>query len=189
MGSPYLYYDGARVNRESSLGKELLKWERPADYNPANHPFPRMLYRAQHRADGRRSVGEVLDSVCGGYPGAAEQWSRRCQLTVNDEAEMSKAFESGWRATPQEALEYLEARDNAASNATAERHASDSRMSEKAQREAAEADSKTLKQLPELPAQPTVKAKRVLSPEAKAKLAESLAKAREAKKNKAAPAA
>jgi hypothetical protein len=114
-----------------------------------------MLYRAEHRKDGVRSVGEVNDSLCGGYAGAAEQWTSRCHLTVENEAQQSKAFESGWRESPREALEYLEARDNAKGNETAERHYKDSLMSESAQREAAEADKAAgLKQVPSIPEQP-----------------------------------
>lgn len=155
MGSPqYLYYDGARISSESALGKELMKWERKPDWTPEKNRFPQMLYRAQHRPDGRRSVGEVLDSVCGGYAGAADQWTRRCQLTVNNEAERSRAYEQGWRDHPSEALTALEAKDNAESNLTAERHASDARMGELAQREAAEADHTTLRQLPSIPETP-----------------------------------
>ena len=149
--SSYLMYDGAKVSTESHLGKELLKWERPADYRPENHPYPKMLYRAKHRPDGRRSVMETVDSVVGGYPGAAEQWSRQCQLTVQDDYEKQRAYEQGWRDTPREAIELLEQRDNVVSTATAERHASDLRMSEKAQAEAAAADQTTLKHLPEIP--------------------------------------
>ena len=147
----YLYYDGARISSESELGKELLKWQRKPDWTPEANPFPKMLYRAQHRQDGVRSVHEVLDSKCGGYTGAAEQWSRQCQLTVGNEIEMRKAFENGWRATPQEALDYLEARDNAISNITAARQVADSTMSPVAQREAEAADQSTLKHLPEIP--------------------------------------
>lgn len=154
MSSPYLLYDGAKVSAESPLGKELMKWERKPDYDPRNHPYPKMMYRAQNRPDGKRSVGEVLDSVCGGYAGAAEQWSRRCQLTVNDDAEKIRAYQQGWCDTPQEALEGLEKRENAISNQTAERHAADARMSEKAQAEAAAADQTTLRQLPEIPETP-----------------------------------
>ena len=160
----YLSYDGARVSPESKLGKELLKWERKPDYRPENNPFPRMLYRAEHRPDGRRSVGEVLDSLFAErgpdgrlniVPGAAEQWSRRCQLTVNNEAEQQKAFEAGWRTHPQEALDHLEKRDNEVSTQTAERHYSDLRMGEVAQREAAEADTAGgLKHVPSIPEKP-----------------------------------
>ncbi len=154
MGSPYLYYDGARISPESLMGKELMKWERKPNWTPEANPFPRMLYRAQHRKDGRRSVGEVLDDLCGGYPGAAEQWTSQCQKTVNNEAEMLKAMENGWRKHPREALEYLEAKDNAASNLTAERHYTDARMSELAQREAAAVDQTTLRQIPSIPEKP-----------------------------------
>ena len=157
-GFGYLPYDGARISTESELGKKLLEWERKPGYDPAKNPFPKMLYRARHRPDGRRSVGEVLDSL---FPvqgaagpmvvaGAAEQWTRGCQLTVNDEQEMQRAMENGWRKTPQEALDYLEASDNRVTVATAERHYSDSRMGERAQAEAAEVDQSTLRQVPEI---------------------------------------
>ena len=159
MGTPNLTYDGARVSAESQLGKELMKWERKPDWRPENNPFPRMLYRAMHRPDGKRSVGEVLDHVCvpSGqqvYAGAAEQWTARCQLTVKNEAEMARALETGWRFSPQEALDKLESDDNNKGNLTAERHAADARMSEKAQREADAIDHTTLKQIPSIPEQP-----------------------------------
>lgn len=178
MSSPYLQYDGARISVESPLGKELLKWERKPDWTPEKNPLPRMLYKARHRPDGKRSCGEVLDSLCGGQ--SAEQWSRQCQLTVRDESEMIRALENGWRKTPAEALELLKEKDNAVQDATAERHYKDLRMSEPAQREAAAADLTTLKHLPEIPEKPRVK--KQLSPEHKAKLAAGRDKAREAKK-------
>ena len=160
MSSPmYLMYDGARVSTESQLGKELLKWERKPDWTPEKHPYPMMVYKAMLRPDGRHSVGEVFDSVCGGAPGSAEQWSRRCQLTVNDETEHQKALEGGWRNSPQVALDYLGARENEKSNITAERHYTDARMSEVAQREAAAVDQTTLKQIPSIPEAPRVKRK------------------------------
>jgi hypothetical protein len=160
MGSPYILYDGARVSRESALGKELEKHERKPDWTPEKNPFPRMLYKATHRPDGKRSVHEVLDHVVvpSGqqvYAGAAEQWSSRCQLTVRDERELSRALETGWRKTPQEAMELLESQDNAKGNETAERHYKDQSMSEPARREAEAADMAAgLKQVPSIPEQP-----------------------------------
>jgi len=174
MSSPYLQYDGARISAESPLGKELLKWERKPDWTPEKNPLPCMVYKAQHRPDGKRSCGETLDSMCGGQ--SAEQWSRRCQLTVYNETELSRALESGWRRTPKEALELLKEKDNAVQDATAERHYKDLRMSEPARREAEAADLTTLKHLPEIPEQPRVK--KQLSPEHKAKLAAGRDKAR-----------
>lgn len=159
MASPYLSYDGALVSLESDLGKELEKWERKPGWKPEDHPYPRMLYRAEHRPDGKRSVGEVRDSL---FPvqgekgpfvvaGAAEQWSRRCQKTVQNESEYLLAFGQGWRGHPHEALDLLEAEDATVFSVTAERHASDARMSEKAQAEAAKVDASTLKQIPSIP--------------------------------------
>ena len=150
MASPYLYYDGARISRESDLGKELEKWERKPTWTPEGNPFPKMLYRARHRPDGRRSVGEVLDSVCGGYPGAAEQFTRGCQMTVGNETEMVRALQSGWHPTQGAALEGLEASDNATSDATAERHAADQRLSPAAQAEAEAVDHSTMRHVPEI---------------------------------------
>lgn len=151
MGTPmFVPYDGAMISTLSDLGKELLQWERKPDYDPAKNPYPKMLYRAKHRPDGKRSVHEVLDSVCGGHPGAAEQWSRGCQLTVRDDQERQRAYEQGWRDKPWEAMDLLEARDNEEGKRTAERHASDARMSELARREADAADHTTLRQLPEI---------------------------------------
>lgn len=159
----YLSYDGARVSTESALGKELLKWERPFDYRPEANPYPKMMYRARNRPDGKRSVHEVMDSLFAEtgpdglrrvVAGAAEQWSRGCQLTVKDDYEKTRAYEQGWRDTPQAALDALEARENIITTLTAERHASDARMSELAQREATAADQSTLRQLPEIPEQP-----------------------------------
>ncbi len=173
----YIQYDGARISVESPLGKELLKHERKPDWTPEKNPFPKMLYKAEHRPDGKRSVHEIEDSL---FPvqgekgriiqaGAAEQWSRRCQLTVYNETEMSRAMESGWRKTPKEALEFLESRDNAIANETAERHYKDARMSPQAQAEASSKDQETLKHLPEIPEARLVK--KQLSPEHKAAMA------------------
>lgn len=180
MGSPYLMYDGARITRESALGKELAKWERSPDWRPENHPYPKMLYKAAKRPDGKRSVHEVNDSL---FPqqgekgpfvvvGSAEQWSRRNQKTVNDETEYRQAYGLGWRSTPQEALELLDAEDANVFKVTAERHASDARMTEAARREAEAADQSTLKQLPTIPEKPTDKR------------GAALAKARQAKADK-----
>ena len=170
MASPYLMYDGAIISRESSMGKELARWEKPSNWTPEANQYPRMLYRAEHRPDGRRSVGEVQDSIFANrdtngvlaiVPGAAEQWSRRCQLTVNNESEEHRAMENGWRRHPKEALELLESRDGSVSQLAAERHFMDARMSPQAQAEAAAVDASTLKHVASIPEKPRVKRKYV----------------------------
>ena len=163
MSSPFIMYDGASVSKTSALGKELMKWERPSDYRPENHPYPKMLYKAHTRPDGKRSVGEVNDRLFAErgpegqllvVAGAAEQWTRRCQMTVKDDYEKQRAYEGGWRDTPQAALDFLEEREKAIDRATAERHAADARMSPQAQAEAAAVDLSTLRQVPVIPEKP-----------------------------------
>lgn len=160
MATPLFYrYDGALYGVQSSMGKELAKWERSPDYRPENHPFPRMLYRAKHRPDGRRSCGEVSDALFKDHTGrpiegAAHAFTTQCQLTVATEAEMLRAFEDGWRKTPGEALEALKARDEARSDAAAERNYADRNMSARAKAEVEAAEASTPEQLPEIPEQP-----------------------------------
>lgn len=132
--------------------REHSKWEQfPSKYtvgtSPGNpytyRPFPKMLYRAD------RYNGQI---VCMGAPPdpsefkdpreaeRAEEHARRftekCQLIVRDEAELSRAMESGWRETPQEAVEHVLARDRVVAQETAERQYQDRNMSERARREA-----------------------------------------------------
>lgn len=191
----FIQYDGAMVSLQSELGKKLQEWERKPDWTPEKNPFPKMLYRAQHRPDGKRSTGEVNDALFPIQsekgmiiqPGAAEQWSRRCQLTVYNDDEMKRAMENGWRAHPKEALEYLEARDNAEAAVTAERHYHDARMSPQAQAEADALDHTTLRHLPEIPEKP--RQRKPMSAETKAKRVAALAKAREVKAAKKADSA
>ena len=125
--------------------------------------YPKMLYKAHTRPDGKRSVGEVNDRLFAErgpegqllvVAGAAEQWTRRCQMTVKDDYEKQRAYEGGWRDTPQAALDFLEERDHAIERATAERHAADARMSPQAQAEAAAVDLSTLRQVPVIPEKP-----------------------------------
>jgi hypothetical protein len=141
------------ITPESELGRELAKWEQP-DYNPKAHPFPKMLYKARRRPDGIPSVAETSDGVLGGSPGAAEAFTSTCQMTVNDETEMIRAVEMGWRHSPGEAMEHFEEKEKFLSNATAHRHHEDRNMGEAAKKEAAEADAATIEQLPEVPRKP-----------------------------------
>jgi hypothetical protein len=144
---------GIQITRESELGKELAKWEQP-DYDPKQHPFPRMLYKAQRRPDGTVSVGEARDDLFGGQPGAAEAFSATCQMIVNDETELIRFVEMGWRQHPLEALEHFEEKEKFLSDATAHRHHDDRNMGDAAKKEAAAADAATAEHLPEVPRKP-----------------------------------
>lgn len=147
-----LYYDGAKVSSESPLGKELMKWERKPDWTPEKNPYPRLMYKARLRPDGKHSVGEVLDSVCGGQPGDAVQFTKGCYIEVKSETEEQKYLEMGYRRGQQEALDLLGKKQDNVSDLAAERAYLESKMSELAQREAAVADKEAgLKQLAEVP--------------------------------------
>jgi hypothetical protein len=135
-----------------------MKWERKPDWTPEKNPYPRMLYMARQRPDGRYSVGEVEDRLCGGYAGAAVQFSASCQVTVKNETEEQKYMEMGYRRKQEEALERFEAKQESISDLAAERAYLEARMSNLAQAEAAEADKAAgLKHLAEVPEKPLVK--------------------------------
>lgn len=157
----------------SNYAKEMEKFEQfPSKYgqNPGNpykyRPFPKMLYRAQHYNGVAACMAAPPDS--GEFKGSPDEYQRacegaqrftaKCQRIVNDEAEMHRAFEDGWREDPASALAVLEAKDNAKARATAERLYADRNMSEPAKREAAAAVAAVGgEHVPEIPEQPRKK--------------------------------
>jgi hypothetical protein len=135
------------ITAESQLGIEMAKWNVKRPFSP----FPRMMYMAQARPDGIMSVGETLDSIFGGQPGSAEAFSTRCQMEVKDEDEMNRRLEQGWRCTPGEAKERLEAKEKAIADTAAHRAYEDRNMSEAARAEVAEAEAATEHHVAEVP--------------------------------------
>jgi hypothetical protein len=109
-------------------------------------PFPKMLYRAEHWEGVPKCMAAAPDSYLFKDPReferaevTAQKFTERCQRIVNNEAEMRRAMEDGWRESPAEAVEYLRARDSAKSTAAAELNHADRNLSEPAKRERAEA--------------------------------------------------
>jgi hypothetical protein len=145
---------GVMYPATSAYAKELRKFERGPDYNPKNHPFPKMLYHAQERPDGLPSVAETQDSIFGGAPGAAEHFTATCQRVVNDEAEMARAIADGWRETQAQAMESAHARHFELAKQTAHRKWDDRNMSPAAQAEVAAIEEDFEDHLPEIPEQP-----------------------------------
>ena len=135
------------ITPESELGKEMAKWNVKRPFAP----FPRMLYRARRRPDGVVSVGESSDAVFGGNPGSAESWTNGCQLTVNDDVELSRAAEQGWRATPAEALAHFESRERGKAEVAALRNFEDRNMSDAAKAEIAAAEAASPEHVAEVP--------------------------------------
>jgi hypothetical protein len=152
----------------SLWAEELQQFEQfPTAYAPTPgnpyvyRPFPKMVYKAgdwmgkiaSHAVAGPswefKSTEEMRRAEA-----SAEEFTKTCQRIVKDEAELQAAYEAGYRGDPVEAVEFAKARADAISRGAAERHHSDLRMSEKAQREAAAADAETAEHLPEIPEKP-----------------------------------
>ena len=128
---------GITIVPGSNYAREMEKFEQfPSKYgqSPGNpykyRPYPKMLYRAQ--VVGRVRERERADEQ-------ARRFTEECQRVVKDEREYQAALENGYRETPAEAVEYLEARQRAQGQAAAERNYADRNMSEAAKAEAAEA--------------------------------------------------
>jgi hypothetical protein len=116
---------------------EERKWEKPWSFVP----FPMMLYKAQKTSDGRWSVGDPHN----------EQFSARCQMTVESESAMERAIADGWRKHPREALDYCAREEERKSTAAANRHYEDRNLSDAAKAEAVAADEETHEHVPEVP--------------------------------------
>ena len=134
----------------STYAKEMAKHEQfPSKYgstpgNPYTYrPFPKMVYQAQVWQGKVVCMATVEPNA---YVNPAEQlraeeaaraYTERCQRTVNDQMEYQRALESGFRESPVEAVEYLEAKQRSIADAAAERNYADRNMGEKAKAEAA----------------------------------------------------
>ena len=106
--------------------------------------YPKMVFRAEHIKGKAYCMAPPLERMdyrdqrqYEHMEEANRKFTERCQRIVKDEAEHRRAAEDGWCDGPQEAVEYLEARDLARSTATAERLHEDRSMSPAAQAEAA----------------------------------------------------
>lgn len=164
------------INPSGEEAKERAKFEQHPSYlttvfpvgNPYQYrPFPKNLFRAQrHPFKGAlmcmesaplrhhfASDQEYLNAVA-----VATEFTKECQKEVTDEREYQKAMEAGWRESPGEALEHAASREKAVSTAAAERHYTDLRMSEGAQKEAlVQEQAAAPHHLPSIPEAPRVR--------------------------------
>jgi hypothetical protein len=155
----------------SNYAKEMAKHEQfPSKYGevPGNpyvyRPFPKMVYQAQVWQGKAVCMATAEPNA---YPNPSEQlraeeaarsFSERCQRTVNDQMEYQRAMEAGFRESPVEAVEYLEAKQRAIADAAAERNYADRNMGEKAKAESKVAVAKAFNEegshLPAVPETP-----------------------------------
>lgn len=155
----YVNYNGFPISVDTELGKELKRWERPADYRPENHPYPKMLYKAYKGTDG---VIRCMDTEpvsfrfadMGVYQREIDRiknFNESCQKVVQSQDEHKAAHANGWRETAKEAEAAQMAWEHDMQTAAAERAYQDRNMSEKAQAEIAAAEVATLEPLAEVP--------------------------------------
>lgn len=155
----------------SNAQKEYAKFEQfhskytSAQFGPGNpytyRPYPKMLYRAEHWNGKRACMAAPPDPTLFRDPReferaqlAAEAFTARCQSIVNNEEERQRAMENGWRESPQEAVDYLKARDDGKFTAVGERNYEDRNMSDAAKREIREAEAAHDGHLTEVPVKP-----------------------------------
>lgn len=131
---------GVIYSPESEIVKERERWEQ-RNYDPRNHPFPKMLYMARQRPDGKVSTGETDDTQFRNVPGGAEQFTKTCQRIVRSEDELRRAKDEGWRESQAQALEHHEYLRKLVADAAAHRAYEDRNMSEPARAEAAQVDA------------------------------------------------
>lgn len=160
-------YNGVDVSTATELGKELLKWERKPGYNPKNHQYPMMLYRAVKCKDGvvRATMDEPSQydytketmGLMQRDMDAARSFNLANQKTVMTEDDHAIARGQGWFESMDEAVKGAEQREFKLQDATAQRLIDDRNMSEKARAEARAAEVATEEQVPMIPIARTLK--------------------------------
>lgn len=133
------------IGEDTEIGKELAKWNKPKREGGMNcngfEPYPRMLYQAHPTDNGKILVADPFN----------EDFTRRCQVIVHSAEEEARYTKQGWYLTQGDALDGYEREQIAIAEATARRHFSDQRMTDKAKDEAASVDAATDKHVPDIP--------------------------------------
>jgi len=160
-------YNGVDVSTATELGKELLKWERKPGYNPRNHQYPMMLYRAVKCKDGvvRATMDEPSQydytketmGLMQRDMDACRSFNLANQKTVMTEDDHMIAKGQGWCESMAEAVEQCKQGEYRIQDAVADRLISDRNMSEKAQVEIRSHEAATEDLLPEIPVSRTLK--------------------------------
>lgn len=142
-------------NPEGTYAREMNAWNTAKRFggHGANgfEEYPRMLYRAQIRANGKASCMADAPSSYGWRDAAeydracleAEAFTRSCQLIVQSADEQDRAAANGWCVSPQAAMAAHEAALVALGRAAAEEAYRVARMGEQARAEFDAADRAT----------------------------------------------
>ena len=139
-------------NPDSEYSREMTKWNTQKRHGGmgANgyEPFPKMVYQARARENGKVMCGDPLAAV---WDAVGESFARSCQQIVQNQEELDKSVKQGWYDTPDLAIAGYEVAQRSMADIAAMRHFTDQRMSEVAQAEAKLADDATHEHLPALP--------------------------------------
>lgn len=158
------------VNPESELGKEMAKWERPYQFQR----FPAMLYKAQKKANGKIASIDVYPDLNAALTSqayeracfAVDTFNKQNQRIVQTEYEERNAKNDGWKDSPKEAVDALEALEQAIGNAAAEANFVVQRMSAQAKNELQAANDATSDHVVDVPAPPKRPRGRPVKPKA-----------------------
>lgn len=155
---------GVVHNPGGAYAKELARWNTPKRFGGEGpngfEEFPKMLYKAQVRANGQAVCLAPAVSPYGWRDAAeydracleAEQFTRTCQLIVQNGDEQDRARSQGWANSPTDAMKVYQASLDALSTAAAEERHRVARMGEVAQREFDAADAATHAHIADVPA-------------------------------------
>lgn len=161
MAGGTISYSGVQVPLDSPLGVELQKWERPVGWNPRNHQYPKMLYKAFKGKDGTYKCMDSIpyESYLYERPElfdqavkAANAFNSQCIRTVQSEREEKSAHSEGWRESADEAISAAKGEILTATLVAGAEFAYEvSKMSEKAQAEVRYAEANTPEVLVDMP--------------------------------------
>lgn len=147
-------YGGIAISTATPMGKELESWEtknRIPGFRPENHQYPKMLYKARKREDGKvvclepNHVDSPLLSADQNQRMAAhvESANRAATVVARDENHEKELTAIGWCPSPKAALEAFEKWERMIGDEAARLAHADRNLSEraKAEREAFEAST------------------------------------------------
>ena len=139
-------------NPDSEYSREMTKWntqKRHGGFGANGYePFPKMVYQARARENGKVMCGDPLAAV---GDAVGEAFARSCQQIVQNQEELDKLVKQGWYDTPDLAMAGYEVAQRSMADIAAMRHFTDQRMSGLAQAEAKVADDATHEHLAALP--------------------------------------
>lgn len=161
-------YGGIAISTATPMGKELESWEtknRIPGWRPENNQYPKMLYRARKREDGKVICLEpnhvdspLLTPEQNARMAAHVEASNRAAMIEARTEEHERQLEAqGWCGSPKAALEAIEKYERMIGDEAARLAHADRNLSEKAKAEKEAYEASTPEHVAVVPEAPTVK--------------------------------